>query len=40
MPKLQMKRSTFLSLVKAKEVTCGRRVGIASKAKATRDFTS
>ena len=43
MPKRQMKWSTFLSLFKAKEskrspatkeVTCGRRVGTASKAKA------
>ena len=49
MPKRQMKWSTFLSLFKAKEskrspitkeVTCGTRVDIASKAKATRDFTS
>ena len=50
MPKLQMKRSTFLSLFKAKEVlqqkkwpiakevTCGGRIGAVLKAKASRSY--
>ena len=50
MPKLQMKRSTFLSLFKAKEVLqqkkwpiakeviCGGRIGTVLKAKVSRSY--